>query len=220
MLIACLLTAVSVLSQAQTNQGNLTLGVSSTLDLPSTLNWSGTGSSLISFGLTSENTRSDADGFEEETTKTSSINVVPRIGYFVADNFAVGLDLSFAYAVMKFEEDDEKYSQSVIAAGPFLRYYIPTSGILPFAEIGGSYGMIKTKYDYVDVDPIEFKNSLLSLGGGVGVAASLGEKASLDLMLGYTSMTLKRTEDNEDNDRVVYGSFGVKVGFTLYLGSN
>ena len=60
----------------------------------------------------------------------------------------------------------------------------------------------------------------MSFGGGIGLAAPLGEKVTFDIMAGYDSLTVKDKEDNDDNYRTVIGTLGLKIGFTILLGSN
>ena len=203
---------------AQMNQGKVLLGVSSTLSL------SAAGSELMNLGFSSMKDKSDADGFEEsEPTKMTSINLLPKVGYFVADNLAIGLDARISSSSEKYGGDNDKYSTRVFSAGPFIRYYIPTSKVLPFFEISGSFGGINYKSDYSDNtywEDSEYKSSIMSFGGGIGLAAPLGERIMFDVLAGYDSLTIKDKEDNDDNYRTVIGTLGLKIGFTVLLGSN
>ena len=205
------LTIGTGLLNAQTSQGSVLIGVSSTLSL------AGSGSDLMGLGFSSIKYKSDIDGFENsDSDKMTSINLQPKIGYFVNDNLALGLDLNIALSSEKNGEDGDKYSQTLLGAGPFVRYYIPKSKVSPFIEISGSFGSLKDKYNSED----GFKSSITSIGGGVGLAAPLGEKVLLDILAGYNTLTVKDKEDNEDNFRSVIGTLGLKIGFTILLGSN
>jgi len=218
-LFTVLMLIISIgLLNAQTNQGKVLLGVSSSLSL------AGTGSDLMNLGYSSLKYKSDADGFEESNSdKMTSINLLPKVGYFVVDNFAIGLDLNIALSSTKDGEDDDKYSQTLLSVGPFVRYYIPTTKVLPYFEINGSFGAINNKYDYSDNtnwEDEEYKSSVMSIGGGIGLAAPLGERVMFDVLAGYNSLTVKDKEDNDDNDRTVIGTLGLKIGFTILLGAN
>lgn len=218
LLAVSLMTISFGLLHAQTNQGKVLIGVSSTLSL------AGTGSNLMNIGYSSVKNKSDADGFEaSDPDKMTSINLLPKIGFLVANNFAVGLDLNIAFASTKDGADNDKYSQTMLSVGPFVRYYIPTSKVLPFFELSGSFGTLKYKYDYSDNtnrEDSESKSGVTSFGGGFGLAAPLGERVMLDILAGYNSLTVKDKEDNEDNDRTTIGTVGIKLGFTISLGSN
>ena len=174
---------------AQTNQGNFLLGLSS---------------DIFSLGYTTTKTKSDAGG-SEEADKSFNVNLSPKIGYFLIDNLAIGLDLGVEFVTIN--SGDYNHSGTYISAGPFVRYYVPTSKVLPFFELGGSIGSMDT-------------NNVIKYGGGIGLAAPLGERVMVDVLAGYHSVTYKDREDNADNERRVMGTLGLNIGFTILLGSN
>ncbi len=210
---------------AQTGKGKILIGVSSSLSV------AGTGSDLMSLGVSNTKYKSDASSSgSSENDKTTSINFLPKVGFFVADNFVLGIDLS---AAVSNDEYKTTYNTSVltvksnrlmISAGPFIRYYVPTGHVMPYFEIGGSLGTVIDNYSvtgsYNGNANQEDKSGILSVGGGVGIATLLGDKASFDVMLGYNSMTVKDKKDNPDNERTIMGTLGLKLGFIIYLGAN
>jgi hypothetical protein len=199
---------------AQTTKGKFLFGVSSALSL------AGTGSNMMSFGFSSTEDKSDASGFtEDKPDKTVSINFLPKVGYFIVNNLAIGLDISYAFSKEKDGDDDYEFTDNLLSAGPFVRYYVPTSKVKPFMEISGAYGGINMKYKESSYDDQTNKSSLISFGGGVGLAVTLGEKVTFDGMVGYNSMVIKDKKDNPDNNRSVIGTLGLNLGFTVYLGS-
>ncbi len=210
---------------AQTGKGKMLIGVSSSLSV------AGTGSDLMSLGVSNTKYKSDASSSgSSENDKTTSINFLPKVGFFVADNFVLGIDLSaavsndeYSYTVntstIKFNN-----SSTLISAGPFIRYYVPAGKVMPYFELGGGIGLAKSKYTatggFSGNTDEEDKSGILSVGGGVGIATLLGDKASFDVMLGYNSMTVKDKKDNPDNERTIMGTLGLKLGFIIYLGAN
>ena len=203
------------LLQAQTNKDNFMVGASSSLSLV------GGGSELMGLGFSTLKFKSDRSGFEEsDADKQVSFNLSPQIGYFVADNFAVGLDLNVATSKYTDGVSDDESTQNLFAAGPFVRYYIPASTVLPFVQVGGAFGRINTKFDNSFIGEQESKSNVVAFGGGAGIAAPLGEKVMLDIMAGYNSLTVKDAEDNDDNDRTVTGTIALRIGFTVFLGAN
>src|SRR5690606_23548425 len=137
-LLAVILITINIgLLKAQTDQRKIMVGLSSTLSL------AGTGSDLINIGFSSVKYKSDADGFEEaDPDKTISVNFSPKVGYFVVDNFAVGLDLNLALTSRKVGDSNDKSSSTLISVGPFIRYYIPSSKVTPFFELNSSFGTV------------------------------------------------------------------------------
>lgn len=204
--LAVLVFALSFsLLQAQTNQGNFMIGAES---------------DLLGLNFSTLKFKSDRSGFEEaDADKVMSFNLSPKIGYFVVDNIAVGLDFTLATSRLTEGTSDDETTQSLLAVGPFVRYYVPASTVLPFVEVGATVGRDKTKFEG-GVFEGEYKSNILTFGGGVGVAAPLGDKVMLDIMAGYNSVITKDAEDNDDNDRMLTGNIGVNLGFTVFIGNN
>lgn len=203
---------------SQTEKGQVLLGISSRYSL----NPIEVGISLpdmMSLGFSTVKFKSDDDNTDDsETTKFNCFNLMPKAGYFVIDNLAVGIDLQLAMYSMKETYDSYTYNDhgTVFSAGPFLRYYFPVSKIMPYLEAGGSFGSAKTTYEYENEEE-ESKMSMNSFSAGAGISAPLGDKVALDLMLGYLSMTMKDKEDNPDNERMVIGTVGLKFGIVVFL---
>jgi hypothetical protein len=166
----------------------------------------------ISFGT--QISKSDATE-DSSPSKHLNFNLMPKAGYFVADNVVVGIDLTLSSESQK--ENDYKYKVGTLGAGPFVRYYIPLEKVLPFFELNGSLGRLKYKYSS-DQNEDEYTSSLNSIGGGAGVAILLGRIVTFDMLAGYSRMVMKDKEGNEENWRDITHSVGLKLGFTILLG--
>ena len=83
-----------------------------------------------------------------------------------------------------------------------------------------SIGQINLKHEYENSVSDESHASIVMLGAGIGMAISLGERATFDIMAGYSNTTIKNTEDNFDNYRTVMNSLGLKFGFNVFLSKN
>lgn len=206
---------------AQTEQGKIMVGLSTRMGVPyytETMM-----SDVFSMGFTTIKTKSDASNYEEpEPDKITSINMLPKVGVFVIDGLAVGLDLNLANVVYKDGTDDDKSIQTAYAVGPFVRYYFPVEKVKPFVEANSSFGSLKYKYEYTDSndEDSDYKYGLFLIGGGAGVAIPIGKRATFDLMAGYNSLKFKEKEDNDDNYRNIIGTFGLKFGFVVFLGKD
>ena len=210
--ILCVLNLTML--KAQTEQGTFFLGMSSSMSL------SGNGSHMMSLEFSSTNDKSDgSNSMGSNPLKTTSFNLLPKVGYFVTPNFALGLDLSLSLYGSKGTPgySDINMNSTLLGAGPFIRYYIPTGRVFPFCELGGSIGTIITNNQFINKS-VETSQSLSSIGGGVGIAALMGKHASFDVLLDYRSITVKDKQDNIDNYRTVKGTIGLKVGFTIFFG--
>jgi opacity protein-like surface antigen len=177
--VLCIVTVT--MSFAQTHMGQWMLGISSRYGI----NPIGAGITLpdmMTIGYSTIKTKSNA-GSDSEATKFTCLNLMPKAGYFVIDNLAVGLDLQMGISSLKYPDDDKDFG-TVFSAGPFVRYYFPSGKILPYIEGGGTFGSVETKYEYGN-ETHESKSSMNTWSLGAGITKSLSEKVALDFMLGY-----------------------------------
>lgn len=189
------------------------MGVSSTFSI------AGTAPDLMSVGFMSLKYKSDEEGYEEpDPDKITSFNLVPKIGFLVINNLAVGLDLSFSFNAYKDGYYDSKVTETLFAAGPFVRYYFPVDKVKPFIEAGGAFGLLNEKYEY-EGDSDTDKGGIWNLGGGVGMAVPIGDQVTFDGLMGFNSLVRKDKENNPDNERYVFNTFGLRIGFVVLLGS-
>jgi hypothetical protein len=164
--------------------------------------------------------KSKSDSYDDsDPTKITSLNLMPKVGFFVIDNLALGLDINLATTTSKSGGSDDKSTLSLLSAGPFVRYYIPSGSVFPFLEVGGSLGTVTSKNDYNGSES-KSKSSANTYWAGAGLAFPVGERVTIDLLAGYHSMTLKNKEDNPNNSRYVIGSVGIKLGVVVFLGSD
>jgi len=210
-LTAALLAVCSGSLNAQTQKGTFMIG---DLYRPGkALSYDFLGSSM-NIGFGSQKYKSDASE-DSSPTKLLSFNLMPRVGYFFADNLLVGIDLTLASE--RHKEEYYTFTIGTLGAGPFVRYYIPLEKVLPFFELDGSLGRIRYKYSS-DQEEDESKSSLNSIGGGAGLAIPLGRIVTFDMLVGYSHVVMKDKEDNDSNYREINNSAGVKLGFTILLG--
>jgi hypothetical protein len=197
---------------AQTDKGTFLLGEFTNISL------TGDGTPLsMNLGWSTHKVKSDSgDEDNSNPDKEFSVNLVPRVGYFVIDNLAVGLDFTLAYNHINSTSGEYISNRTGFGAGPFLRYYIPANKLLPFAEANYSIGSSNTKWDYGTIGG-ERSTKIQQWGLGVGLGIPMGEKVAFDALIGYQSHMYKEKEDNEDNIRHIVGTIGLKLGLTVLL---
>lgn len=214
-LIIALLVANFSLLNAQTDKGRVLIGASSTFNLAGnssglmTLSYSTTKYSPGAFGIT-----------ESRTDRSFSLNLSPKLGYFVMDNLAIGFDWNFGYSSNIEVENKDKSNQRALSAGPFIRYYVHTSKVLPYLELNGAIGMMNSEFDYNDntiIADSELKSSITSFTAGLGLAIPLGSRSMFDLFGGYSSITIK--DDAILNGTSVYDGVGLRFGLTVMIES-
>lgn len=142
-----------------------------------------------------------------------SINFSPKIGYFITNKLSVGADFNIAF--IKTDYYNEPITKTFLGISPWVRYYLFKRKILPFVEVNGIVGRIKTSGWSGNSLTSDNKRGIMGLGGGIGFSKPLGERLIFDLSLTYTSS--KDFVINED-DYIMKSSLGVKFGFNILLG--
>jgi hypothetical protein len=189
-IFSVIITSFFSYAQAQTSHGNIMLGGD--------------------FSITSS--KQETGG---EDIKTTTFEFSPSAGYFVIDNLAVGLDLSFSSET---QEDDK---ESSFLVGPFARYYKFTSNekFAFYGQTGFMFGSLKDEPDGAD----ETKGSLFNFYISPGFSYFFNEKWALDLRLqGISYTSYDPNKDNDDDKRSEF-TFGVEffnpsLGFRYYIG--
>lgn len=138
---------------------------------------------------------------------TRQINLIMRAknGYFVREDLAVGLDLNITHRSSKItdfsERPREPNRETLILAGPFIRYYL-LNGI--FGEASALAGM----HNFNDVNN---KNKVLEGGIGIGYAHFINEKFALEPILSM------RYFQKKDRNGRLYTEIGPTIGFGLQV---
>jgi len=206
-LLICFLMAGSVYGQL--DHGKLILGVASTYNL------SMSNSDLFNMNFTKY--KYSWAGETTMTDKLFNINVIPRAGYFITKNLAAGLDVYYSYSRKISGGSEDKNIVSRIDAVPFVRYYKFYLWSYPFVELNVGLGAVTNKYlpgPNSTGGDIESKFGVKSLGGGIGLAKPLGDRATFEIMAGYSASAVK----NKENDYVTkYGAFLIKMGFMVFF---
>lgn len=185
---------VGVLS-AQTEQGKFFIGGNSNLN------------------FTSVNNKWKNDGGDGDLGSTTKFEFAPQVGYFVADGFAVGIQMPISTQTDK-DEDDDKFKTNSFAFMPFARYYFGDNNVKPYLHGGLGLGSIKME-DVADSDETKLKTFVYGISGGVAIF--LNDNIALDLGLGYQSTTLRPSEDMDGDPRNISSGVAFNVGFSFCL---
>jgi hypothetical protein len=140
-----------------------------------------------------------------QTTKNNSnFTVTPNIGFFAANNFAIGGSMNLVFSKL----GDVKSNQ--LGVGPYLRYYIGKTQTKPFIITEGNY--LSTKFE--SVDPVSnLKTETTSTGVGflfgLGFAAFVNDVVAVEGLTGYNYSDFKGISGS--------GGFTMRLGFQLYF---
>lgn len=142
----------------------------------------------------------------DEKEKYTVWNFSPKLGYFIADNFVLGVNIKL------WTQNYDESKTSITAIGPYVRYYFTNGKIVPFAEGDITFGKYKETWDS-DYSDGESKENLTIASLGAGLAFFVNDFISVDCMAGYKTMTMKESESNE-NGKATLNNFGLIIGFT------
>lgn len=150
-------------------------------------------------------------------TKTNQFNFNPKVGYFLANNTAVGLELSVGGSKEMSEGTEVK--ENNFGIGAFGRHYFLELGqrFKTYGEFGLGFGSGKTEI----MSGGEYKSSAFNAGLGLGfnyfILESLAINFSLSDILSYSSHKFKDAEAvSEFNTNInVFNNFFTAAQFGL-----
>ncbi len=165
--------------------------------------WMVSGKSEISFN--SVNTKVKYDGTELGEDKTSTFTFSPSASYFVINNLAVGLGLSYVHT------KNEDVKSDTFVAMPQATYFFDTPGnVKPYFEAGIGYAS-NTMSDGDD----EVKADGLAYGAGLGVAYFINPSVAFNLGLNYSGANLQYSEDSKVKTDI--STLGVGAGVSVFF---
>ena len=138
----------------------------------------------------------------ESKSTSFGFQLLPNLGYFVADRFAVGLDVSVFFGNPE-GSDNSNWS---LGGGPFMRYYFLENDNL-INIFGETYFTYSSGLN--DIDNDKWTTLGFSSGGVLFFNSSVG----LELSLNYVTISTKR-----DNGRdSTWNRFFLGIGFQIHL---
>lgn len=194
LLIFIAVAMFSLTTFSQTNKGTILIDAQSNLSLSFTTQ------------------KSEYNGLSSDADKSTNLILSPSMGYFIADNFVLGLSLPVRFYSSK--EEDYTVSQTSFGFGPFARFYFGTSNIKPFLQANVGYVTNSYKIENSFDNENGSSNGIL-FGFGGGVAFFIKESIAINASISYTGASLK---DGDNSDyKSTTGEFGIGLGFALHL---
>ena len=201
-ILYCFLVAVLIgtarTTNAQTEKGKILLGGQSSLE------------------FTSFSSKWKTDNNSGDNGKIRYLDIIPQVGYFIANNLAVGLEIPYSFS--KEIDEDNSYTTYSFSVVPFARYYFGKAKLKPYLHGGIGPGWGKNKSVIFKSPDIEVSTNLLAyeLGGGLGIF--INEHVSLDLGLGYASASSKWVDPNTNtNWQNTVSGIGANIGIVVCL---
>jgi opacity protein-like surface antigen len=148
----------------------------------------------------------DTEGTEED--KGYFLILSPRVGFFVANNFAIGTALPGTVA------GNRDYASTTIGLTPFLRGYVGSSATRFLLEVRGGYTYSILKYEG-DLGDFKESQGFTSYGVGAGFAHFINEHVGLEFLLSYD-------QTNREAPVIEYthlSGINLNIGLQVYLPS-
>ncbi len=142
--------------------------------------------------------------------KTNDFNITPRVGFFVADNIAIGASLG--YMSTKLDDGSDDVSNSAFSVGVFGRYYAtPASDFSFFAELGFDYLSYDSEFAVIDGEIFvgDSKPSEMRIGLRPGVSYFMSSNWALEASIGALEYS---SYDPDGGDKTT--GFGLNVDLT------
>lgn len=161
---------VGVLSAQVTQNGNFILG------------------STVGFSTASSNITQKATGGSEveESPYSTQINIAPSVGYFLFDNFALGIRMD--YTLNRVEESNKEFTEdSDVLFGPFARIYLPiteSNDMYLFGEAGFGFGNSRDVKE-LPAGNQRINTNLFAFGIGPGVTVIASNAIGLEAVVKY-----------------------------------
>jgi hypothetical protein len=129
------------------------------------------------------------------TSPITTSTITPSVGYFVINNFMVGLQGN--YSNWRQSQGGIKSRTNSFSIGPVLRYYIPFGGkfaLFPEASAAYSWSLSRSKGDASGVF-LDYKNKSINYiyKAGAGVTWFVKPNIGIEAVLGYRQNNKKST---------------------------
>ncbi len=211
----CIFTFGTKAEGPQLTKGSLFIGTTTDImgEADDFVHLGGGNTAGLSFGSTWY-----SNGSTSEKDKYTRWNLTPKVGYFIIDGLAGGLNINLRGQSSRGEEN--KYNFSTMTIGPWVRYYamqytLCKGRLIPFAEGKAAWGNYKDKYTSGSSTYTE-KENLSEYAIGPGLALFLSDHICMDVMFVYKNVSWKWEEAGETS-KYHDSVFGFSFGFSFFI---
>lgn len=146
-------------------------------------------------------------------------NIAPHVGYFLFENFAIGVGLDYTFSREQ-QPNEDKNDDTDLLFGPFGRYYIPFGGDKAvFLE--GNFGFGTSSDDLIiNGEPQSISTDIIAFGAGPGFTIFSNDAIGIETLFKYN---YARSRFNTTQDGVVTetttktNQFAVSLGIQVYF---
>lgn len=159
------------------------------------------GKTMIGGGVSFE-----TQSVKDSDYKNNSFSILPQVGFFVADNIAVGARLGYAWSEEK-ESSDDKYATSEFVVAPFGRIYQGDGQVKFFGQLSApmSWGTIKEDGDKTATTA----NYGVALAPGIAYFPT--EKIGIELSVRGLYFESQTSKNEATDAKTTVNNFGLNV---------
>lgn len=160
-----------------------------------------------------QSSKSDADGAKA----AENLNLLPNIGYFVADNFAVGTGVGYSYS--KADVASVAGQNEAFVVSPFGRYYVPLTEKFKFfgqASVPMAFGTVKATDANGDTGSKTGSSTSIGVAVSPGFAFFPTSKIGIEFAFNGASYNSYKVKDSNDNDVKGAGSEDFSIGTSFF----
>jgi hypothetical protein len=186
--------------------------------------------STIGFSTAQSNFEIDENNqqIEGKGTRSSQFNIAPAIGYFLTDNFAMGIGLDYTSNITREPEsvldpnsDIDRQEDSDLLFGPFARYYLPFGQDKAFF-LETTFG-IGSSSNTIRIDGVNqnISTNVLALGVGPGFSIFSSDGIGIEALAKY-NWARSNTETDFGDVVTITNSYtnaiDLSIGLQIYFG--
>jgi hypothetical protein len=177
--------------------------------------------STIGISSTSSNiSQSTSTGNGEKTPRSLQINLSPSIGYFLMEDFALGIGLDYTYSYQR-DGDNNRRTDSDFLFGPFMRYYLPVKEKMAFFGVL-DFGFGNSSNENLLLNGNESVSSnILAVGVGPGFTIISTNAIGLETIFKYNFARSKFDTELagiKTSTTTNTSQFDISLGVQLYFG--
>ncbi|MEZ4942064.1 MAG: outer membrane beta-barrel protein [Saprospiraceae bacterium] len=197
--IVAMLFALQIQAQNFTERGNFLIGTA--------------------LGFSSNTSTISQTSGKGEGPESFQWNIAPHVGYFLFENFAIGVGLDYTFSREK-QPNEDKNDDTDLLFGPFGRYYVPFGGDKAvFLE--GNFGFGTSSDDLIiDGQPQSISTDIIAFGAGPGFTIFSNDAIGIETLFKYN---YARSRFNTTQNGVVTetttktNQFAVSLGIQVYF---
>lgn len=178
--------------------------------------------STIGFSAANSKVTQDAGNGDEETINPTStqFNISPSIGYFLLDDFVLGIGLDYTSNRVDRGDGDNNLDSDLLF-GPFARYYLPiTEDMAFFLESNFGFGNSTDNLE-IGGEVQKISTNIFAVGVGPGFTIFSSSAVGIEALVQYNyarSNFDTNIGGQKRNTTTVTNQFDFSIGFQFYFG--